>query len=671
MLFIFPIMIKIIQSRFIRWLLSTGVFFLLSMTLLRFIFHLVFKPAGEKYFLNSFWMGFRYDARVVGVFLLILMLIGGIILFFKPFENKNFRRLLLMFTRFFGLLIILIYTFDFAHFAYLRQRLNGSVLSYAEDTKISLAMVWQSYPVIKILLAWVICFAALFFVTRFLYKLSNKSLPKINQKNVVAGYFICFLIFSIAIFGRISQFPLRWSDAYRFNSDYKASLALNPFQSFASSLKFRNAGFEIQKAKHYYSLMAAQMGVTKPDTSTLNYLRTTTGYDSSVATRPNIVLVICESFSAYKSSMWGNPLNTTPYFNELCKQGIFFKNCFSPAYGTARGVWAIITGIPDVSEIKTASRNPRLADQKTILNDIEGYEKFYFIGGSASWANIRGVLTGNVKGLHLYEQEDYHSPKVDVWGISDKDLFIESNDVLKKQEKPFFAIIQTADNHRPYTIPAEDRPFIKFRNFPKDTLEKYGFWTNEELNAYAYMDYTYKTFFEAASKEKYFNNTIFVFVGDHGIRGNAGDMMPKVWTDQGLTTQHVPLLFYAPSLLKPIVDERKVSQIDIMPSIAYLANLGISNTTLGRNIFSKPFSTDSISNHAFVIDPDKKVIGLVGEKHYYEYDLRTKKGGIFSLINNEPLLQNASIDTLLGKMRNLTLGYYETSRYMLFNNKKK
>jgi phosphoglycerol transferase MdoB-like AlkP superfamily enzyme len=136
--------------------------------------------------------------------------------------------------------------------------------------------------------------------------------------------------------------------------------------------------------------------------------------------------------------MCGNPLNTTPYFNELCKQGVFFKNCFSPAYGTARGVWAIITGIPDVTTNKTASRNPNLVDQQTVLNDIKGYEKFYFIGGSASWANIRGLLTGNINNLHLYEQEDYRSAKVDVWGISDKNLFLEASRILKKETTPFY-----------------------------------------------------------------------------------------------------------------------------------------------------------------------------------------------------------------------------------------
>jgi phosphoglycerol transferase MdoB-like AlkP superfamily enzyme len=369
--------------------------------------------------------------------------------------------------------------------------------------------------------------------------------------------------------------------------------------------------------------------------------------------------------------MWGNPLNTTPYFDSLCKKGIFFKNCFSAAYGTARGVWAIITGIPDVTELKTASRNPNLVDQHTILNDIKGYEKFYFIGGSASWANIRGVLKGNISGLKLYEQEDYHSPSINVWGISDKDLFLEANDVLKKQAAPFFAIIQTADNHRPYTIPDEDKPFLQLKNYPGDTLQRYGFWTNEELNAYTYMDYTYKMFMEAASKEKYFNNTIFVFVGDHGIRGNAGNMMPKVWTDQGLTTQHVPLLFYAPALLTPSVEEKKVSQIDILPGIAHLANMDIQNTTLGRDIFSKSLLPDSLTNHAFVIDPDRRVLGLINTKYYYEYDLKTKAEHVYPLLNNDPLQNGEPGNALLGRMRDLTLGYYEASRYLLFNNKKK
>lgn len=664
---------NIIHSRLIRFLLLTGLFYLAVLTLLRLVFHWVFAPAGETNMAGSFWMGFRYDARVVSILLLLIYFLSLFILPFRSVSQNFSRRFLLLFSRFFGWLVIIVYTFDFAHFAYLRQRLNASVLSYAEDTGISATMVWQSYPVLKIMLGWLIAFLLLFFATRWLYKKVLILPDTISRRNYAVTYILTFFILAIAIFGRVGQFPLRWSDAYELNSDYKANLALNPFQSFMSSLKFRHAGFDRQQVKKYYGLMSTVLGVQKSDTASLIFSRQIPATNTALFSQtPNVVLVICESFSAYKSSMWGNPLNTTPYFNELCKQGIFFRNCFSPAYGTARGIWAIITGTPDVTEFKTASRNPNLVDQQTILNQLKEYEKFYFLGGSASWANIRGVLKDNISGLHLYEQEDYSSPKIDVWGISDKNLFLEANKVLQKQTKPFFAVIQTADNHRPYTIPKEDRPFVKIRSFPKDTLDKYGFWTNEELNAYAYMDYTYKIFMDAASKEPYFKNTIFVFVGDHGIRGIAGDMMPKVWTNQSLTLQHVPMLFYAPGIIPPQVIERKVSQVDIMPTIAGLVNKPVVNTTMGRNILSLPpvADTDYINNHAFVLDFDRRLIGLVGGKYYYEYSLDTKQDGFYPLTHNNDLGSNEPPASERSLIKDLTLGYYETSRYLLFNNKK-
>ena len=69
--------------------------------------------------------------------------------------------------------------------------------------------------------------------------------------------------------------------------------------------------------------------------------------------------------------MYGNPLNTTPFFADMCKQGVFFNRAFSPAYGTARGVWATITGVPDVQLGKTSSRNPAAVNQHTIINDFK------------------------------------------------------------------------------------------------------------------------------------------------------------------------------------------------------------------------------------------------------------------------------------------------------------
>ncbi len=144
-------------------------------------------------------------------------------------------------------------------------------------------------------------------------------------------------------------------------------------------------------------------------------------------------------------------------------------------------------------------------------------------------------------------KEAIKKKSVDVWGISDKQLFLEANDVFKMQTNPFVAVIQTADNHRPYTIPAEDKKAFQVKKYATDSLKKYGFESNDELNAFRYTDFSFQTFIEAAKKEKYFNNTIFVFVGDHGIRGDVGNMFPQAWNADGLTTQHVPLLFYSPA----------------------------------------------------------------------------------------------------------------------------
>ena len=101
--------------------------------------------------------------------------------------------------------------------------------------------------------------------------------------------------------------------------------------------------------------------------------------------------------------MWGNPLNTTPYFNELCRQGIFFDRCFTPGYGTSRGVWATITGIPDVEYTNTSSRNPASVDQNSIINDYKGYEKFYFIGGNSGFENLVALFNNNIDGIKIYE----------------------------------------------------------------------------------------------------------------------------------------------------------------------------------------------------------------------------------------------------------------------------
>jgi phosphoglycerol transferase MdoB-like AlkP superfamily enzyme len=660
--------------KLLRWIFSLVFILLAVMTISRLIIFWKFNPPGKAFSGSAFILGLRYDARVTGIIGLAIMLFCAIP-FFNPFKNFKIKKFWNVSIPLIFIILILVLAIDFYHFDYLHQRLNATVLNYAADAGISFNMMWQTYPLLKIgLIIILLLFLARLGFGLLLERYQHQHTYYKRKERLLYGF--SFLLFAALIFGKIGQFPLRWSDAYTLSDDFKANLALNPFQSFFSTLKFRNTSYDLAKVRAAYPLMSGYLGVQEPDSTSLNFERVYQATDPA-GFKPNIVLVICESFSAYKSSMFNNPLNTTPYFNGLCKNGVFFDRCFTPAYGTARGVWATITGVPDVESPKTASRNPNAVDQHTIINSFNGYENFYFLGGSATWANIRGVLTNNIKNLKLYEEADYSAKKIDVWGISDKNLLLESNKILKKQTKPFFAIIQTADNHRPYTIPAEDKDEFKLLSFSPDSLKRSGFESNEEMNAFRYTDFGFQKFMEAAKKEAYFKNTIFVFVGDHGIRYNGTlDYFPKAWTEQGLTCEHVPLLFYAPGLLKPQRISNVCSQIDILPTIASLANIPYRNNSLGRNLFDTmhldQYNTVSPrGNYAFVIDHDVHSIGMVSDQYYYLKNLKTGKEQLVSMRFNEPVPVNAETDSIKNYLQRLTDAYYETAKYLLLNNKKK
>ncbi|HTQ26784.1 MAG TPA: sulfatase-like hydrolase/transferase, partial [Puia sp.] len=415
----------------IRWIFSTGIIFLVIMTLLRLGFFLFFSRQGNHFTgaLDALWLGVRYDLRTISVLLTVILLAGSIPVL-HPFNSTAGKKFWPGVIGVAAFLLVFFYVVDFAHYSYLTQRLNASVLNYLSDAAISADMVWQTYPVFRIVLLLIAGTWLIYWLVMRRYQQIARSNVVVSRKNAVISFCICFLLFGVAIMGRIGQYPLRWSDAFALGSDYKANLSLNPFQSFFSSMKFRHSSYDAVKVKKAYGVLAPYFGWDVKDSLRPDYERVVAASGTHPASRPNVVVVICESFSAYKSSMWGNPLNTTPFFNEMSRHGIFFDRCFTPSYGTARGVWALITGIPDVEvATTTSSRNPSAVDQHTIINDFEGYEKFYFLGGSTSWANIRGLLTNNINGLHLYEQQDYDAPKIDVWGISDKNLFLEANKV--------------------------------------------------------------------------------------------------------------------------------------------------------------------------------------------------------------------------------------------------
>jgi phosphoglycerol transferase MdoB-like AlkP superfamily enzyme len=519
-------------------------------------------------------------------------------------------------------------------------------------------MMWESYPIVWMMLGLV----AVVVLLKWVFRLSHRYII-IKARDQQYGYghkwlITAAIVFGLMVYGSISSQPLKWNNAFQLEDGFRSNLALNPLQNFFTTLKFRKPENNSSRAKQYLPVMKSWMGLPVSQ----DHFRRVVQPAVIRQNKPNVVLVLCESFSMYKSSMSGNPLNTTPYFQQLADNGVFYNRCFSPHFSTARGLFATVTGIPDVQLSKFSTRNPEALDQHTILNNLDGYRKMYFLGGSPEFNNFAGLLK-NIEGLEMVTEGQFRSKPVNVWGISDKDLFLEANETFAKQTAPFFAIVQTADNHRPFHIPENETEFRK-KQVHADTLKKYGFETIEEFNAFRYADFAIEKFMEAASKEKYFENTLFVFVGDHGVCGNAKAIYGDTWTKKRLTEEHIPLLFYSPSMIQPELRDEVVSQVDVLPSIFSVIGQPYVNTTLGRDVLM----TRNPNNYAFIIHHDKGQIGMVTNEYYFTKNLNFDKEEISFF--NEGSYTQSQIDSVVSQVSLATSAYYETAKWMLLNNKK-
>ncbi|RYZ20445.1 MAG: LTA synthase family protein, partial [Chitinophagaceae bacterium] len=286
---------------------------------------------------------------------------------------------------------------------------------------------------------------------------------------------------------------------------------------------------------------------------------------------------------------------------------------------------------------------------------------FYFLGGSPAFNNFEGLMK-NVNDVQMVTEGAFVSKPIDVWGISDKNLFLEANKLFAQQKEPFFAVIQSSDNHPPYTIAEEDKDFVQ-KEPDEMELEKYGFESAAQYNAMRYFDYSVEKFMEKAKKEAYFQNTLFVFVGDHGVAGNAKAIYQKEWTENRITEMHVPLLFYAPGRLQSQVRTEVVSQIDVLPTLAGISGQKHVNSTLGRDVVNRT------NNHsAFFIRHDEGEVGLITDDFYFTKNILFEKEKL-QLLNKNASYTKPQLDSAQKRLSQVTSGYLETARWMLMNNK--
>lgn len=632
-----------------------------SLFLLMAASNLVGASAPELW--QALSVGMRFDARIAALLTLPL----GLALAVPPVARRlRFRPVFFVYLLPM-LAVVVLHVADLGFYQYLGARLDITVVDLLKDFAISTSMVWQSYPVVWITAGVATCAVV---ITLGLARLATLPLAHSARWQMGAVRFVAGLLVAlVAFYGQITpnMFPLRWSNAYFSQNQHIVALALNPIQNlFDTFVQATGKNYDLAKVREAYPRMAAYLGVDAPNAETLNFSRTTPARGG----RPlNVVIIFMESLSYPKTSFAPGGENTTPFIASLAKESVLFHNYYANARTTARGIFSAITGIPDVTAKSTASRNPFTANQFLIMNEFAGYDKYYMLGGSASWANIRAVFQHNVHGLHVMEENSWKAPNVDVWGISDFDLLAEAHATLSVHDpnSPFVAVIQTAGFHRPYTIPPT--PGFSLQELSQEKLELYGFENQKEYNALRFSDFALGEFMRLARQSPYYENTVFFIFGDHGITDN-GKNMPAGHSAAYLAPWHVPLVVHAPPALGLVTPGNRydaASHVDIFATAATMAGVGFENRTLGRDLFDPRFDPHRM---AFIGGKSNVPLRLVqgeyayfkssgGDEHLYRLDDTTGKD------------HAAAMPELLVALRQWAEDYVQTARYMLYNNPQK
>ncbi len=329
------------------------------------------------------------------------------------------------------------------------------------------------------------------------------------------------------------------------------------------------------------------------------------------AERPlNVVIVMLESFTGQLVGALGGSPAISPEFDALSTQGVLFANCRATGERTVQGLEAVLSSFPPLPGVSVIRRPQARHGFATLANVLapRGYESRFFYGGQGIFDSMRSFFLGN--GFRKFvDEDDIDAPEFrGLWGVSDEDLYRRADRDFRELDargKPFLAVILTVSLHSPWEYPAG-----RIQPLPEDTPIPAGF-SLPELNNFLYADYALGQFIRMARDAPYFDDTLFVLVGDHGVHLRGRSLIP-------IDEYRVPALFLAPGQLEPFRVERLTSQLDIAPTI-----MGM----LGGEYRSPFFGTDVLA------DPDAEGSALVV---YRKRRYGTQRGDRLVVFGTEP-----------------------------------
>jgi phosphoglycerol transferase MdoB-like AlkP superfamily enzyme len=562
--------------RFLKKLSGVFIYYLLLFALCRLIFLLYFfnvvTTEGYTIFFRSLYNALHLDISAT----CYLLFIPALILLADAFGNGRITgwllRVYLFCTTAF---IVLLSVAEIGVYREIHVKIYFNLLTHlVHAQEIFQSITYSLLGVLLVLLALVmyVCFKIIwrFFKTHPGTLPVNKNWPRIAQLFFV--FVICIPLLALGCRGGWQPMPINEGEAVFCSNQCVNAGTINPLWNLIHSyIEDQRLGGE---AYHFMADGEADKIVSDlfpaNSDSTIYILKNK---------RPNVCFLILESWSADLVESCGGYKGLTPNFEKLVSEGYLFTNAISAGHVSDQGIPAILSGYPALtfgSAINQLGKTPKLPNLNQQLKP-EGYYSSFFFGGQLIYGNIKNYIYQN--GFdRVMEQASFEGKLPEGrLGIQDSILLPAWLDSLNNFPQPFFSCLFTMSTHSPYEMG---------KHGPVD----WGGMENAYLNCAVYSDRQLGLFFEAAKRQPWFANTIFVIVADHSHN------TPKNYNYDTREFYHIPLLLYGGALkdeYRGLKDLRTVSQNYIASTLLRQLQLPDSDYAWSKNIFDaqyKPFA---------------------------------------------------------------------------------
>ena len=507
--------------------------------------------------LNTFLYGFRLDLSFAAYLsaLPFLAFFSGV-----TWKRYNAAATIRYFTYGFVIFLSLLLSADLELYANWGFRLDATPLQYL-STPGEMVASTAAAPLFTLTLIAIIL--SLVFILLYKAVFDLKKFRPVQSRLIVAAvslFLVAFLILPIR--GGWQLAPINQSVAHFSKNPYTNHASLNmPWNLMHSLLKYG------EQSKNTYIYMDPKEAAAKVD-SLYTHVPDSSRHVVSGA-KPNVILIILESFTSQFVGSLGGEKGVTPNLNELANSGLNFTNMYASGDRSQKGLVAILSGYPvqpNTSIIKTPKKTEKLPQLSKVFGN-HGYTTSFYYGGELEFANIKSYLV-NGDYDRLIDKYDFPASSYNSkWGAHDHVVFEKVMHDLKKEDKPFFTTVYTLSSHEPYEIPIAP----KFPGSDQNTKFR---------NSLYYTDWALGKFIEEAKQQPWWKNTLVVIVADHG------HPLPKDYPNHAPEKFHIPFILAGRVLAEKGEINTLASQTDIAGTLLKQLALPYQDFKWSRNILA-------------------------------------------------------------------------------------